>query len=330
MSHRAALGLPGATAVGMVAVMAVGSPVASQESVTRLGTACAVGAAALANQCLELALAAQAAHGLVGLGAAGGTELSGSSSTLGRRFGSTPRFGLGVRGGFIHASMPGSLAAPLGESADKGVLAWVVDAAAVIGVFNGFSLAPTVGGILSVDLVATATRVSGPGDRGFQGPVTGFGLGVRVGAFRESFTLPGVTVSAARRWLGEHELGRASVDNGEAAIDQTVTSLRATVGKDLLGFGVFGGLGWDRYRSDVTLEAIGFGENDGLTGTATDEPLQTDRTLFFAGLGYTVLIYQFSAETGYAAGFDQVEGRSGGYDPSSGAFFLKVAFRLTL
>ena len=303
---------------------------AATQQLTRLAEACASGVSELTNQCLELALAAQSAQGLLGLAASGGTELPGSSSTLGRRFGSTPRFGLSLRGGFAHASMPGSLATPSGAAPDEGALAWAVQATTVVGLSNGFALAPTVGGILSIDLLGTVSWISPPGARGFQHSLNAGGLGIRLGVVRESFTLPGITLSAVRRWIGDARLGRSDVDGGQAAFSGTATSLRATVGKELLGLGVLGGFGWDRYQSDVDLEAVGFDENEGLVGTTTAEPLRTTRLLFFGGVGYTFLIAQFSAEGGYAEGFEEVAGRTSGYDPASGAIFLRVAFRLTL
>lgn len=317
---------------GAAVALTVAGPggLAGQDDVTRLSAACAAGSDALSSPCLETVLAVQAAQGLVGLAASGGAELAGSSSTLGKRYGGTPRFGLAGRLGFVDASMPGTLGPPSGPAPDAGVFAPSVQVSAAAGLFRGFSPAPTVGGLLSLDVLATFSWVDLPGDRGFRDSPAGFGLGARVGIFRESFTLPGITVSATRRWMSNVRLASDDPAGTRADLDLTVTSFRATAGKELLAFGFLGGLGWDRYRSATALVVRPEGSGT-LEGAAEDDSFASDRLLFFAGAGYTFLVAQISAELGWARGDDAVPGRSSrGFDPASGSLFGRLAFRLTL
>ncbi|HZD04850.1 MAG TPA: hypothetical protein VE173_08025, partial [Longimicrobiales bacterium] len=295
----------------LVPVWAAPGTVAGQESVTRLATACAGASEALSSPCLETVLALQAAQGIVGLAASGGAELSGSSSTLGKRYGGTPRFGLAGRVGFVDASMPGVLGPATGPAPDAGAFAPSIQATAAVGLFQGFSPAPTVGGLLSLDVLATFSWVDLPGDRGFRDSPAGLGLGVRVGVFRESFTLPGITLSATRRWMGKVRLGGDGEEGTRGDLDLTVTSFRASAGKELLAFGFLGGVGWDRYRSATTLVVLPGGAG-GPEGAAEEGAFTSDRLLFFAGAGYTFLVAQISAELGWARGWDEVPGRSPG------------------
>ena len=109
----------------------------------------------------------------------------------------------------------------------------------------------------------------------------------------------------------------------------TVTSVRATAGKDLLAFGILGGGGWERYQGSGRLSV--WTEPDGVfRSDPSADGFASDRTLVFGGLSYTLLVLQLSAEGGFASGWDAVAGRaSDGYDPSSGSFFGSLAARLT-
>ena len=91
-----------------------------------------------------------------------------------------------------------------------------------VGLLDGFSIIPTVGGVLSLDVFATAGTVKLPDSKGFQGGASQLGLGVNVGLLRESFTMPGLSVSVAKRVLGETQLGsRAAGDAIEVRLDPT-------------------------------------------------------------------------------------------------------------
>lgn len=335
---RVASAAAAALAAAALASVVPTAPAAAQNPVLDLASACAAGDAVLVEPCLETVLALQAAQGLVGLGASGGASLPGSSSTLGRRFDGMPRLGFGVWGGFVDTSVPDALGPATGPAPEAGAFAPTIQATAAAGVFQGFSPAPTVGGLLSVDLLATFSYVGLPGDRGYRDSPMGFGLGVRVGVLRESFTLPGITISATRRWMGEVRLGAGDAEGGgggagddgtRADLDATVTSLRGTLGRTLAGVDVLAGIGWDRYAGDVDLRVRPQGA-DGPEGRTGADGFTSDRFLFYGGVARTFLVYQLSAEAGFARGFDDQPGReAGGYDPTSGSPFLRLGFRLT-
>jgi hypothetical protein len=247
---------------------------------------------------------------------------------LGRRFGGTPRISASVRGAFLDADIPDIRGGspPLAGRALRGL---TTQATLALGLLDGFSLIPTVGGVLSLDVLAAAGVVLLPSGPGFRDDPTFWGLGANLGLLRESFTMPGVSVSAAWRHLGELRLGeRAAGDAIEVLSSPAVFSVRAVLGKDLLALGVVAGLGWDRYGSDATLVVPGPG---GAARQASADGLSTARMLGFGGVSLSLLVLQLSAEAGWAQGFDAVPGRaSGGYDPESGALFLSAAGRLTL
>ncbi|MGD2069780.1 MAG: hypothetical protein PVI57_14000 [Gemmatimonadota bacterium] len=276
--------------------------------------------------CVEAALAVQAARAAIGLAAAGGADLAGTNSTLGMRLGSTPRFALGVRVGAVRAPV-----AILGTVPASDGTGWLpgVRATGAVAVFDGFSTAPTMGGILAVDLLATASWVGTSADDGFDGEGRlGGGVGIRLGVFRESFTLPGVTLTAARRWMGQTRIGTFGDENGQGAeFDNTVTSLRAVIGKELFAVGFLAGVGWERYGGDVVIQASAPATPDQLI---TTEDFHAERALVFGGLSWNFLVLQLSAEAGWAGGFNAIPDRAAGFDPTRGAFFGAVAFRVIL
>jgi hypothetical protein len=290
--------------------------------VAALAERCRGGNAALEGACREAALVAQGAHAAAGLLASGGAPVPGAASTIGRRFGGTPRIAVSLRGGTAHFSLPDvGDATPAGGESHFGFGTHAVVAA---GLLDGFSPRPTVGGVLSLDVFAGAGALFLPGDAGFDGSAITWGGGVNVGLLRESFTLPGVTLSLAYRGIGELELGdRSGGDALEVSVDPSVTSLRGLIGKDLLALGVLAGVGWDRYASDALVVVPGPASASG--------DLDSGRLLLFGGVSVNLLLVQFSAEGGWAGGLDDLSGRpSSGYDPGDASLFLSVAGRLTL
>ncbi|HSG08483.1 MAG TPA: hypothetical protein VLA36_09000 [Longimicrobiales bacterium] len=316
--------LPVITAVAFVATS---HPLQAQ-SVDALGQRCvALGAPVL--RCTELAVAARSLQGDAGLLAGLGSEVSGSAGTLGRRLGITPRVSVGARAAFAHLALP-DLADPGTEpSREASFVVPAVHGGVAVGLFDGFSVLPTVGGLLSLDLVGQANVTFLPTGEGFDGRTAGFSVGARVGILRESFTLPGVSVSIARRSLGTVRFGDAAGPGGGAVeVDPTVTSIRATVGKDLLSVGVLLGMGWDRYGGSASVRA---GLEDGAVVQASSTSFENRRTLVFGGASMNFLVLQLSAEAGLARGFGAVNGYRGTpFDAARSTAYGSLAFRLTL
>ena len=184
--------------------------------------------------CQGTALAVQAAQGALGLAASGGTDLPGSASTLGWRTKGSPRFALSLWGSVIQAPTPAMVerdGLPGGEDQselpllphlrDDRCVRWILTRAdgGRVRLPGPYPLGP-------MDRDPDRERV--PGQR------RGWGAGARIGILRESFSLPGISISGFHRSLGSHDLW--SIDEGdpsEAGFDLGVKSLRGVVGKDL-------------------------------------------------------------------------------------------------
>ncbi|MEX0837662.1 MAG: hypothetical protein WD101_04970 [Gemmatimonadota bacterium] len=291
-----------------------------------LAARCALGGGD-ADRCANAEVAARALVGQTGLLTGLGSELPGSSSTLGTKLGSSPRLSTSLRLGAMSVGLPDLFDEGLGTAGDASFLVPSVHASLGVGLFDGFSPMATVGGVLSLDVFGSVAFVMPPSSQGFKGSATGATLGARLGVLRESFTLPGVSVSASRRFGGEVELGSTELgDPASVIVDPAVTSLRITVGKDLLGVGVLAGWGWDDASTDAVLAVAGFGpEPATVTG-----PVDVSRSLYFGGLSMNFLLLQLSLEGGWAEGYPDLPGGSpSSFDPGSGSAFASVALRFT-
>lgn len=279
------------------------------------------------DRCANAEVAARVLVGQTGLLAGLGSEVPGSSSTLGTKLGSSPRLSASLRLGGMSVGLPDLFDEGLGTTAEASFLVPAVHAGLGVGLFDGFSPMATVGGVLSLDVFGSLAFVMPPSSEGFQGSATGATLGARLGVLRESFTLPGVTVSASRRFGGEVGLGSMELgDPASLTVDPAVTSLRVTVGKDLLGVGVLAGWGWDDSSTDAVLTVAGVGpEPATVTG-----PVDVGRRLYFGGLSMNFLLLQLSLEGGWAEGYPDLPGGSpSSFDPERGSAFASVALRFT-
>jgi hypothetical protein len=306
------------------AVLALSTPtdVAAQDSVSDMIAECHASNALLFQACTDAGLALGATRAGVGLAASQGSAVPGSASTLGRRMASSPRLAFSVRTGVARARF--------GDPADGRVRTFwplTVEGQVTVGILEGWSLAPTVGGFLSLDLFGDIGFASLSTGAGFEGSARDLGYGARVGVFRESFTLPGVSASITRRHLGEINWGPATGDGTRLTFKPTVTSLRATASKDLLSFGVLGGWGWDRYAGGSSLVVRRTAGT--LAAQASSDDFHTDRQVLFGGLSYTLLVLQLSVEGGWASGFSGPTSASSGFKPRTSSFFGSVAARLT-
>lgn len=282
----------------------------------------------LRSPCTEIGLAAMSLQQGVGLVGSLGSDIPGNPSTIGRRLGKVPRLGLAVSGGLLGVGTP-----PVGGAGVMGLegketltLAGLrVDA--IAGVVDGFQLGPSFGGVLAIDLIVSYARVRLPEGAGVTGSASGVGLGARVGLLRESFTTPGISVSATRRWQGTLQAG--SIDAGtpaQADPELTVSSLRAVLGKNWFVVGVMGGLGWERYEGDTRL-SVTRAAADAVTVTGH---VASERTLYFVSGWFNFLITQVSAEVGAAEGIaDPFVDRTGTYDPSGLTWFASLGSRIT-
>jgi len=253
------------------------------------------------------ALAAGGARDLMGdvaLLFGAGSEIPGQSSTLGRRVGGMLRLAPYVRAGG-HSLETTDMGDPTGSTLESAFVP-SLHAGLGAGLFDGFRLLPTVGGFLSLDVVGQASFAFLPEEKGFGGRVDAISLGARVGILRESFTLPGVTLSYARRMGEVARLGDgASGDSAELVVDPTVDSWRVTVGKDLFAFGVSAGMGWD----DIAGETLTVVSDGGGGFVRTEGQLNWTRRAYHVGLSRQLGVLSWiSAEMGWAEGENPVTG----------------------
>jgi hypothetical protein len=295
-----------------------------------LVSGCAEVTGGLTGRCHVAAHALWASRGGLGTALSMGSDLPGSASTLGFHLRKFPKISLGGRVGLTRFSFPEireGYALPLD---DQTTLIPALHLSGAVGVWNGISATPSTGGILSLDLIASGHLLLPPEGDGFQAPISGWSAGARIGILRESFTLPGITLSVSRHWVGEVELGEMEEgDAAEAGYEPEITSFRLVVGKDILGAGMYAGGGLDRTSGPGTL-----GLRVSPTGFETrvrSEALESDRTLFFAGGSMTYLIVQISGEMGLSQALDAplpVE-PGGSSFPSARAYFGSLAVRIT-
>jgi hypothetical protein len=264
--------------------------------------------------------------GYVGILAGPGSAFPSQGSTLGRRLGGSPRIGVAAGAAGISVLVP-----DLSDAAGARERSPFVPAAEVtlaLGVFDGLSVLPTVGGVFSVDLFGSGAFAFFPSDQGFDGTVSVLSIGARVGLLRESFTLPAVTVSVARRFSGAVQLGNVdSGDLGQVAVDPGITSLRGTVSKDLFAFGILAGIGWDDFGSATTLRAT-----NGAGGfTLHTADVETSRRTYFVGVSRQLGILSWlSGEVGWVEGFEPVAGGASASPDAGRQLFGSLALALRL
>ncbi len=264
--------------------------------------------------------------GQVGLLAGLGSEVPGTASNLGTRVGGGPRWSLSARAGAIRMGIP-DLSDGTG-TAERSFVVPAIHTGVTLGLFDGFRLMPTVGGFLSVDLLGQAAFLLLPESDGFAGGTQSYSGGVRIGILREGFTLPGISVSGAMRFPGSIDFGdTGGGDVAEVLLDPTVTSLRATIGKDLFAVELMAGAGWEEYTGDVSMRV----SDGGLGFVGATNEMTSSRWIYFGSASMTFsIILSLSVEGGWAEGFDPLAGYSGDHDPAAGAPFGSFAMRLAL
>ena len=178
---------------------------AQAQDLTNLITQCGGASPLGVTACQKTVLRAQAAQGALGLAVSGGAALPGSASTLGWRTKGSPRFALTGWGTLTRATIPTGVLPWSSQVQETTVTLPAVHVSGTMGLFDGFSLGPTVGGFGSLDLLGSAQWIATPEDEGFQKNNVGWGVGARLGFLRESFTLPGVSLSGFYRSLGIQE-----------------------------------------------------------------------------------------------------------------------------
>ena len=312
-------------AAGLVLVLAGFPSAGDAQAVAELTARCS-DASGGAVWCAAGATAYQAAASGVGLAASAGSDIPGTSSTLGLRRGLGPRVALSARFTATRIPLP-DLAEALAIHLPQ--LRSTVSHASIegaVGLFDGFRWAPQYGGFLSLDLVASVGVLGLARADGFGGNAYSSGIGARLGLLRESFDVPGVSVSVVRRFFGDVLLG-AGDSPITVRLEPAATSVRALIGKELSAAGIVGGAGWDRYSGAVTIEGPESGREP---HSVTLNGPALDRLLLFVGISRTWQVFLVAGEIGWAAGFDGLPDPSvQPFDPGAGSMFGSLSLRIT-
>lgn len=249
-----------------------------------------------AEECYLATATARIIQPRIGLALWGGSPVPGTASTLGLRRRGSPRLGLSARFAVVPTTLP-----PLLDRSQSGSATAMVTAASLqttVGVFHGYSPMATVGGMLSLDLVARLSYGRLPAGKGFVHPnLWGVGLGLRVGVLRESLTLPGVSVTATYGRSGTVSFGDPDGVATDGAVRGAVSGWHATaaVSRRLFGLRLGGGLSFDRYSSDVLVR---YSPGPTLPQASGRGDATLHRWSAFGSVTWTRLIYHAVLEAG--------------------------------
>ena len=283
-----ALGLSVLMGSGLLA----GAPAPVEAQDDGLAAYCGELAGAPASECHLAAAAVRLIHPRVGVALWGGSPVPGSASTLGMRLGSFPRFSMSGRMTLVPMELP-----PLPDrTLDEGsrALGASISGQTTVGLLTGWSPLPTVGGVFSVDGIVRGSWLVLPDDEGFEdGSVLGVSAGIRIGALRESFTLPGISVTGSYGLSTEVGFGDPVVDDGYIRSGIGNWNLTGAITKRIGPVGVTAGAALDRYTADVELAFPGAPE----AGRVVES--STDRWSAFGNVSWTLLILHASLELGW-------------------------------
>lgn len=278
---------------------------------------CAIGRAAAEALGAHAAVLATGATGGLGVGGEGGLRL-----------GALP----GVTAAVRLSAAPLRLPRPDAPMEEAGGFRTAVSTAAAWRFFEGFTVAPTVAGVGAVELIGTGSLALLGSDELNIGPgtVAALGVGVRVGLVRESFTLPGASVSVAYTRVGEVTAEAGPEDRLQIEAVPEVWSTRAVVGKRIGGVGLSGGVGLDGIGG-TRRYFIRPADGDASEGYINDHD-STARWSAFAGLSRPLLIGAVAAEAGWVQGGEPPAGYPVGaeFDPTRGTWFGSLGVRLAL
>jgi hypothetical protein len=353
---------------GAAAALALAAPAGAQEAGVAAPCSRAGVPSGARDVCHSVAQAVASAQPQLGLLLAGGNPTLGSVSSAGLRLPGSPGLSVSGRVNLVPIRLPDlldreALAAGEGVSGERTIAAPALAVTASVNLSRGTDLAPTIGGIGSVDLLGSASwvplRALDVSSFRLESDEFAYGVGARIGVLRESFTLPGASVSVMYRHFNEVGFGSicpvpvtasagtdegyrfssgtcpTSGDPGEFALDLTNWSGRGVIGKQLGRVGIAAGVGFDRFESDVGLgfraPAGGVAGAAGYIARASDLDVVSDRWSAFANASFTTLVTTFALEAGWMQGGEPLAGFSGGeFDPRGGTLFGSFGVRLSL
>ncbi|MFO7892890.1 MAG: hypothetical protein R6U63_04080 [Longimicrobiales bacterium] len=309
-------------ALALAALMGAGAKGGAAQ--TEAAALCAP--AAFSLECQLTASAVGLIQPRVGLGLWGGNPVPGTASTAGYRFQGAPRWSVGARTALVPTALPPIL--DRSETASSTATLAAASVHSTVALMHGFSPLPTVGGVFSLDLLGRVSAARLPVGKGFdRGAVVGLGAGLRLGLLRESFTLPGVSMTAVYGRSTEVTFGDPGGLDTDGHIQGAVSGLglTAAASRRVLGLRLTGAVAWDRYASDVRLRYAGpaAGSGSTLSDTAVME-----RWSGFGSITWTRLIYHTVLEVGWQAA-PSLPTLPAGVEVSPMTLWAALAFRIT-
>lgn len=283
--------------------------------------------------CSQVAMTLSNVQPSVGVTFSGGNPVLGTAANIGTRFGGLPRFSITGRVNASLTELPDlfdeNFRAAISET--QGDLPPVettlmplaaLQADAAVGLFDGISLAPALGGLGAVDVLGSIAFIPVLESVGINEVIWNWGLGARVGILGGGLVAPAVSVSGMYRRMGEVQFGDIENDGdaGQFATDLSVLSLRAAISKGLLAFDFTAGAGYDRYTSDPSFNFLlecqtqecTLAANPGqpLVLTMADDisgDLETSAWNVFGNVALNMFLLNLVGEVGYQVPIDVIE-----------------------
>lgn len=282
------------------------------------------------DRCLDVVAAVELLQPEAGILLAGANPVLGTASPLGTR-GGLPRFAVGARLHFAGAKIPDVFTPSAASGESRTFFVPFPQADVAVGLYNGLSVLPGVRGFGALDAVASVSVI--PAVQLIQETKVVWGLGGRFGILEETFALPGASISVVYKDVERVQLGDLDAgDEADFGADLRVLSLRAAASKTLLVLGVTGGVGWDRYRSDIDFRF----EDPVLPGTtrtvfSQDDPasLESERWSAFVELRWTMTVVSLVGQLGLQE-HDARTLSDGSGRMESGGLFGGIGIRLGL
>jgi hypothetical protein len=288
----------------------------------------------------------------LGTAIAGGNTIMGSGGTLG----GLPHWTVGlrvtaVRGSapeFTNANAPSTAATPVASAYTTSEAPIPFPALDVgVGVFGGIPLGLTKIG--SVDLIANVAYVPK-----LEGKIDNFdivpdksmeiGYGARIGLLQESLVVPGVSLSIIRRGLPVTTLTGYFASTGSTGarqdtlqiqdLDLKTTSIRLTVSKSLIMFGVAAGAGIDKYKQSADINTVIYRDIGPLLAQriANNTPFQLEsevtRKNMFLDAYVNILLLKIIGEVGMVSGGDITTYNTFDKAPDSSRMYGALGIRL--
>lgn len=303
-----------------------------------------------------------------GIAFSGGAHTLGTATTIGRRLGLFPRVAVTARFNAAFADVPDLLDnfnPRFDEQTDQvipmgtvGIPVAALQGDATVGLFNGMSLGPMLGGLGALDLLGSVSYVPTVDQVGLSEEIVNVGVGARVGILQQGLLVPGISVSGMyRTMLGDVAFGAISQgDPAEFSADFSTLSLRAAISKGILMFDLAAGAGYDVYTSDVAFDwelecpadQCGGESYTLITRNAEGErgvvgELSTAAWNVYGNVGLSLVLLNIVGEVGYQKATDIVDAAalqdaglgSPGQLPTTealegGRFFASIGVRLTI